>query len=780
MSNMTKVQVKDASDNDIRVNNYTFDTKNRLWQDIDSLNNKFTADYDANSNIKSLTDPLNRVTSFTYDELNRIVTQTNRDMGTINMTYNSDDTIATVQDQKGYTTSYSYNGFGELIKQVSPDTGTTIFIRDAAGNTISKTDAKNQVTNYTYDDSNRLTRVDYPQDTTKSVFLIYDCNLLSMGKLCSATDSTGTTTYSYDDMGRLTSQLMPIGTGYKTMTFTYNDFNQLEKIMYPSGLELSYIYTNNQPVSMSYKINGINKTILNNVIYAPMSQTMVSYTWGNGLPYNRQINKDSLITQVSSSTFGLNYQYNELKNVSSLTESTGSTSYSYDEESRMTRAQSILPRNFFEASYDKIGNRLTSMDQTGTMKNYQYTLNNNRLTDMTGQQAIHYEYDANGSVITKSNMGSVYQAFGYDVTGRLNSFNDAQNTATYQYNFLGQRTQKIVNNQQTNFAFSKGDNLIGEYDQAGNPIIEYFWFDNKIVAIQKNNILYFVFNNALDTPIAVIDEANNVQWAWTQNVENNNLFMNSVPQIQNIEFNIRFPGQYFDKENKTNYNYYRNYDPETGRYLQSDPIGLVGGMNTYAYVGGNPLNGTDELGLYTINLGLNNGINDKIYKWINEREMNIKSQDSDPTFLRIVAHGSAKYHKMNNLYPRDLANQLITGNFDSRGQYSGVKFNDNYIGNKLSLNQPLIIYLNACETGAKLNGENSFAEELIVELIKLIKINYPSYNEKIIIYAPNGLSSMNKFDFFIGKESNPFTTDYYSKSADGRPLGLYRYTNNKH
>jgi len=86
-------------------------------------------------------------------------------------------------------------------------------------------------------------------------------------------------------------------------------------------------------------------------------------------------------------------------------------------------------------------------------------------------------------------------------------------------------------------------------------------------------------------------------WTWESEAFGASLPDQNPSGLGTFVFNLRFSGQYYDQETGLFYNVFRDYDPRTGRYIESDPIGLNGGINTYAYVENNTLSYIDPLGL---------------------------------------------------------------------------------------------------------------------------------------------------------------------------------------
>ena len=147
------------------------------------------------------------------------------------------------------------------------------------------------------------------------------------------------------------------------------------------------------------------------------------------------------------------------------------------------------------------------------------------------------------------------------------------------------------------FIYDESGHVIGEYDANGNPIQEHIYLGDKPVAVvQSGNTatMDYVTTDQLDTPRIITDSGQNVVWQW-----NSDPYGNGQP-TGSLTYNLRFPGQYYDAETAHNYNIFRDYDSGTGRYTESDPIGIrrgLGGLNTYTYVRDNPLMLFDRLGL---------------------------------------------------------------------------------------------------------------------------------------------------------------------------------------
>jgi RHS repeat-associated protein len=129
------------------------------------------------------------------------------------------------------------------------------------------------------------------------------------------------------------------------------------------------------------------------------------------------------------------------------------------------------------------------------------------------------------------------------------------------------------------------------------------------ITVSVPAVLYFIHPDHLNTPRAIYNDQQQLAWRWDQQEPFGNSPPNENPSgLGTCEINLRFPGQYFDKETNLAYNYFRDFDPGLGRYAQSDPIGLGGGLNTYAYVYGQPLRKIDPKGLASCIFYISSGL----------------------------------------------------------------------------------------------------------------------------------------------------------------------------
>ena len=171
-------------------------------------------------------------------------------------------------------------------------------------------------------------------------------------------------------------------------------------------------------------------------------------------------------------------------------------------------------------------------------------------------------------------------------------------TATYTYDPFGRRIKKQVGGETTIFIYAD-EGLIGEFAADGTNRKAYGWRPNGIwgtnpVFQQENGQYYFYHNDHLGTPQSMTDAAGDIVWEATYEA----FGKAAVDPDSTIINNLRFPGQYWDEETNLHYNWNRYYDPNSGRYVSKDPLGILKGRNhLFAYSQNNSINWIDPYGL---------------------------------------------------------------------------------------------------------------------------------------------------------------------------------------
>jgi RHS repeat-associated protein len=179
-------------------------------------------------------------------------------------------------------------------------------------------------------------------------------------------------------------------------------------------------------------------------------------------------------------------------------------------------------------------------------------------------------------------------------------------TTTYYYNALGQRIKKTGGSAGTVLMmYDEAGHILGEYSSTGALVQETVWMgDIPVATIRPSGssvAIYYVHADHLNAPrIVTQPSTNDIVWRWDTDPFGTAAPNQNPAGLGTFVYNLRYPGQYYDSETGLNYNYFRDYDPATGRYVESDPIGLRGGINTYSYAYSNPVNLADPMGLFSV------------------------------------------------------------------------------------------------------------------------------------------------------------------------------------
>jgi RHS repeat-associated protein len=632
MGNRVSETIADSGGGIVAQRTRAFDELGRLLQDVGAEGQTTAFTYDLNGNATQIDDPKEQATQQGFDALQRLASVIDPLDGITQLDYDARDNLTSVSDPRNLTTTYTYNEHNQVVTQVSPDTGTTTFEYDAAGNVIRRTDARLVVTEYEYDALNRLIAQTYPADSSFDINYSYDASNnnpqagesynAGIGRLTAIVDSTATTGFIFDDRGNLTEMTQQVIIGANAVTHTtsygYDLTNLLTSVNYPSGLTVNYSrdalgridgVTANY-VTETGPVN--NAPILSTIDYQAFG-AIRSGTYGNGLNLSRTFDSDGrLSTHTVTGVMDYGFSYDDNGNITQISDGLNPVltgDYDYDSLDRLSEETKNSEAKAYD--YDAVGNRtqIRNPVDDSILQANQYGTTSNRLTLQ------------DGSTIGSDPVGNILdwgaKGWTYDLRNRMQEYREGGNTkAIYEYNGLGQRIKKTRPDQAgertTLLHFNGAGQIIQEtiFDQVNNPIEtrNYIWAGAmpvgylRQIIVNGNEVsqhkLVYLHTDQLNTPRVGTNTAANIAWRWDSDA----FGVGDADEIEDGSgplaiINLRMPGQIYDGEGGSFHNYFRDYDTAVGRYIQSDPIGLIGGLNTFAYAYSDPLNSIDPYGL---------------------------------------------------------------------------------------------------------------------------------------------------------------------------------------
>ncbi|MBY4694727.1 DUF6531 domain-containing protein [Burkholderia latens] len=658
-------------------------------------------------------DPAGRRTRFRYDPEGRL-RELQQGHARYAFTYSAGGRLATETRPDGVERRFGYGEAGELVALDivgAPDSGTTSnrpirtvrFERDRMGN-LKVQHTPTEVTRYGRDKGDRLLKVERTPTamgvalgiTPDTVEFEYD----KAGRLVAEHGANGTVQYTLDELDNV-------------MTLELPHEQTLQMLRYGSG-HVHQIRCGDQIVSdferddLHRELTRTQGRLIQRSAYDPLGRKV----WQSAGFQPEALGR-------GRGRLWRSYGYDAAGELIETSDNLrGSTQYNYDPAGRLTRRVNMLDRQLEEFAWDAAGNMLDDVQRRS--RGY---VEGNRLRMW---QDLRFEYDAFGNLVAKMRGANRTQRFTYDGQDRLIAVRtqDARGVveSRFAYDPLGRRIAKsdtffdirgVKQRTETKRFVWEGLRLVQEVRETG--VSSYVYSPGEpyspaarvdavlaealaaaaIDTAKRTSRIYHFHTDLVGAPLEMTDESGELTWAGQYSAWGKVEPGSWQSTTARTDQPLRYAGQYADDSTGLHYNTFRYYDPDVGRFINHDPIGLLGGENLYAYAA-NPLTLVDPMGWCSTKLGNNMGARsgDGMANHHLIPEELMKHPDYAAMFNRLRGMGFDGDGASNGIFlpgSSKLAQTLeLPGHWSNHGQYTAAietelkKLNQQFLAGRLS------------------------------------------------------------------------------------------------
>jgi RHS repeat-associated protein len=580
-------RVVDRRLSDGRIEHYQHDASGLLTGYTDPAGSITRYRYDRRGQMRQRTDALQRQVQFSHDAYGRLQELSNENGESYRFSWDAGDRLAVQQGLDGGQLRYGYDALNNPVRveqrpaivesEAARDPIIHSLERDAIGRLIAKTTADGR-TEYWHDDLDRLIGVSFTdlQDQQQRIDFAYD----ALDQLLAESTASGTLQHHYDELGNLSQTRLPDG-------------RWLNRLYYGSG-HLHQINLDGEVIS-DFERDRLHREVLRT---QGIISTSSHYDRSGRLQSRARRVVGPLAQPLADGT--RKYEYDSADNLVGRLDNNRQreqrTLLHYDATARITASQDSPVGQLETFAYDAAANLLDGSQSSARL------IRHNRLL---AYQDKHYRYDGFGRMIEKRSIRHGTQHFSYDAESRLIEVRGAQgNVVRMAYDPLGRRIGKTEH--------SRDGYLIGKiaFSWDGLRLLQesritltslYVYGDNgheplaRVDGSGDHQKIRYYHNDLNGAPERLTDPNGDPVWVTRYQVWGNTREEHRKPHFIE-EQNLRFQGQYLDRETGLHYNTFRFYDPDVGRFTTPDPIGLAGGLNLYQYAP-NPIGWVDPAGL---------------------------------------------------------------------------------------------------------------------------------------------------------------------------------------